>query len=348
MAKSGLSESFNIDILSPSEADKIDASEWNSLGVSSLYPNPFYQRWCLLPALHNLVNQDRVYVITIRQNAELIGLFPVTILNYKKSTKYLSMWNHDHCLLNDPLLSRKVNFRKIINKIGRMLNVSWVQLPMHNPQLMNKGFGLYKHYFYRAAITDKSKIQNHLESMKGKDRREIRRVQNKINSDFDIKHIEHENIEAGMSRYSELEYKGWKGRKKGSILSNDNVKNYYFEMASNPDSDSHIVFHELWADKHLVAISIRFKQNNSYYDIKTCYDEDYKNYCPGKILELKNLSLLESESFDIVDSCTSPENALINKLWHGRIKLQTSHVFFGTIKSQCWHLFYMVKKLFFI
>ncbi len=345
MSNMGKVDDPEIIIMSSADADNIDASEWQALEQNSLYHNPFYHRWNLLPALHHLTQSNDIYVVVLKKNNKLIGLFPVVLSHFYNASKYLSMWSHDHCYLTDPLLLNDMDFLKIINRICKEFGARWFEFESHTPNLIPKKSRVYSSQFSRAAITNNTNISKYMDTCDGKTRRENRRILKRINSDYKIRYVERQNVIPGISQYSDLEHRGWKGREGGSILSNEQVKNYYFEMAHNQCAADHVVFHELWANDKLIAISIRFKSGDCWFDVKTCYDENFKKYYPGKILELKNILSLTGQSFSVIDSCTSSGNELINKLWPEQITFQFSRVFLSNPASQFWRFIYLIKVL---
>ena len=210
-------KSIEVNILPANEATNISPSAWDSLSKNSLYSNPFYQRWNLLAALSCFAT-DHVYIVTLKNKKKLIGLFPVVLLQPDKIIKSISMWRHQHCYLTDPLLLEQIDFIKIVNTICKKLNASWFQSKVHSPNLIQKKLGLYRHQFSRAAIINKpeqSTQPNHSNTSKRKKRNNHK----KLHNDFNIKHIEHQDINLGLTRFCELEHKGWKGKVGGSILS---------------------------------------------------------------------------------------------------------------------------------
>ncbi len=332
-------KSIGVCILPASEATNINTSAWDNLSENSIYKNPFYQRWNLLAALTHFTT-DHVYIVTLETNKKLIGLFPIILLQPNKTIKSISVWRHKHCYLTDPLLLEKIDYIKIINTICKKLNASWFQSDVHTPNLLPKRPGSYRYSFSRAAIINEPERP----SPPNISKRRNKNNHKKLHKDFDIKHIEHHDINSGLVRFCELEHKGWKGKAGGSILSDINTRNYYFKLAENVTSKHLFSFQELWADEHLIAMNMRITLKDYWYDVKTSYDEEFKKYSPGKTLEIKNVELLKNQQFKMLDSCTNPDNTLINKLWPDQLALQSTHVFIKTFKSQACHLFYLIKK----
>jgi hypothetical protein len=336
--------SLDIEILSPDAAEQVDIGQWNQLAQQSRYPNPFFEPWNLLPALRNLTDNNEIYLITIKDDKGLAGLFPVSTLFKFKCIRYLSIWKHDHCFLGDPLLLSGININDIIDQLKTRLGANWFFIPLHSPQLLRKGkFFVYDKQCSRGGITDNRCIQSHLDGLSGKSCREIRRYFRKIHNNFNIKFIEHFNPGQGISHFTTLEHKGWKGKSGGSILAKKNIEIYYNEMAEMANSQDKFVFQELWADSALLAMSMRIKTRGFWFDIKTTYDEDYRQYSPGKVLELINLEFLKFEHFQQLDSCTSPENVLVNKYWPEKITLHNSNIFFTSLFGRFWKNVFLIK-----
>lgn len=91
-------------------------------------------------------------------------------------------------------------------------------------------------------------------------------------------------ISEAVSRYAQLESKGWKG-KVGTALSADTVQGHFYTdvMKRFAERDSAFVF-ELWLGDTLAASRLAVCSPGMIVILKTTYDEDLERYAPGRQL----------------------------------------------------------------
>lgn len=340
-------DDIEIQVYSRKESSLIPEKQWNELARSSLYTNPFYERWNLLPALKYLDKSDDVYLVAISRKGDLIGLFPIIINNSFFGLKTLSLWQHDHCYLTDPLTSIDIDLLTILHCLGSFFHTQWSQIDSHSPSLLS---GYSKQSIHsinsnRAAVLHPINILNKLSNLPRKIQRDIKRTSKNLEKQYAISFSNSHNLADSFERYIKLEHKGWKGQDKGSIISSQNTLDYYYHMIKTNPCHQSIRIQELIADNTSIAICIRFISGNKFYEVKTSFDESYKQYSPGRLLEINNLEELSNINFSLVDSCTGENNKLINKLWPDRINLQSSYIFYPTLTSQILMLFHTLKRI---
>lgn len=340
-------DDIDIEIYNRLEASEIPEKKWNELGRTTLYTNPFYERWNLLPALNHLEKSKAVYLVTVIKQGDLIGLFPVIINKHRLGLKTLSLWKHDHCYLTDPLMKVNIDLVKVLCCVGKSFRTHWSQVDLHSPKLFMgcSKKNINSAYYSRAAILHPANIPNKLLNLPKKLQQDIKRTYHNLESKHCIKYSKQSSLIDSFERYRELEHKGWKGRAKGSINSSQDTLGYYYDMIKDHSSHHKISFQELLADNISIAMSMRFISKGKMYEVKTSYDESYKKFNPGKLLEVINLDNLATDNFELVDSCTGENNKLINKLWPDRICLNSSYIFYPTLVSQVLQIIHTSKKM---
>lgn len=309
------------------ETSLINRDDWNELQKNSFVCNPFYEDWNLLPALHHLTHQNEsIHIVTVYSRHKLIGLFPVAITKLYKIVPVCSIWQHDHAYLSEPLQSAPFDLARVLSEVCEQLGGVMSYMPQHQAIYQSSHVTVCFHQYQRAAILDHKHIQPHLNNLGGKRMRELKRVKRKLEEEHNIEFVRFADAHEGLNAYSELEHLGWKGSEKGSIYSHKNIKEYYLELIQTSESGTIEVL-GLISNKNLIACAIRLNSNNHYFEIKTTYDERFKMYAPGKVLEWYLLQDLKSHNMERVDSCTHSDNHLINWLWPDRIDVYRSYIF---------------------
>ncbi len=109
-------------------------------------------------------------------------------------------------------------------------------------------------------------------------------------------------------------------------------------------SNRRVEFQGLFLKDEPLAISFRLVFNRCAYDLKTTYNEKYKHFYPGVVLELFNLKDLENYDINLVDSCTSSDNKVVNRLWPSQRKVYGCIFFSQHPLARLIKLAYRFKK----
>lgn len=91
-------------------------------------------------------------------------------------------------------------------------------------------------------------------------------------------------MRAAVDRYVALEGAGWKGRKGTALGSSPAQQLFYRDLMLQAAGHGHASVHELWFDDTLAASRLVLLQGNTAVILKTCYDERFAPYAPGRIL----------------------------------------------------------------
>lgn len=322
---------MKIDILQRSEVDQIVFEQWQDLSNESLYINPFYEPWCLMPALRYLDRQEKVFIVTAYESGRLVALFPVIIKRSRFSVRHLAIWKHSHCFLSDPLCLDESSLPHIIDYVAQRMSASIFQIKDHSP--FSSAHEIDRPSLIirstRGAIFDPGQIHRKLSTLPRKLRMDNGRIKRRLFERHDVSYQTSGNLVDinWLEIFCMLEDSGWKGRQKGSIYSNPEVRRYYSEVYSIAIKTGKIEFQALFDGATTLAASFRLISRNRAFEVKTSYNEEFKEYFPGVVLELMNMEAFGGSRYEWVDSCTSPQNRLVNRLWPDRRDIWNSFYF---------------------
>lgn len=339
---------MQVKILHSEQVDQVDVSQWEALAVKSAFTNPFYEPWSLIPALKYLAEETNIRLVVAYKDDALIALFPIELGSRKFGIQYIDVWKHHHCFLTDPLCSQPLELARIMNRVIRSLKLMAVRIRDHS---LNS-YGRYIDErsvvikYTRGAIFDTQDVHNHLLTMPRKTRLENKRIERRFLKQTKANYLTSDTSSEidWLTEFCDLEHAGWKRNANGSILSHHNTHCYYQAMYENARRLDKIKFQGYFNEQGALAISFRVITNNQAFDLKTCYNEEYKSLYPGVILEFANLRDLAQFDYKFVDSCTSTENFLINRIWPDQRSLYTSFYFHGGLLSKLLKTIYRFKK----
>ena len=339
---------MRVELLERKQVESIDSLQWQQLANNSVYTNPFYESWNLLSALKFLDKNANVYVATAYKNDQLIALFPVKVIKHKIGIRYLSIWKHEHCFLTDPLCSHPKELAKIINRVIRQLKVMIARFDHHSLYSYGRYVDQHSVVFRasRGAIFDTKNTREYLLTMPRKIRLENKRIAKRFSAKTEAVYETSDTKEKfdWLDAYCHLEHSGWKKSVSGSILSEPNTYQYYLGLQRAAEPLGKIQFQGFFNQQGALAISFRIVSNKRAFELKTSYNEKYKELYPGVNLEIKNMQELESNDYEFVDSCTVSENYLINRLWPNQRQIYTSLYFHGGILGKLLKLVYRFKS----
>jgi CelD/BcsL family acetyltransferase involved in cellulose biosynthesis len=320
-----------IDILPRSEIGRISLAQWQQLSKESVFINPFYEPWCLLPAVRYLELHKKVFIVTAYERDRLVALFPVVLKRAPLSIRHLAIWKHSHCFLSDPLCLEESHLPPMIDAVTQRLSATLFQIKDHSP-FPNSFYSRRVGFFItstRGAIFNAENVQQHFDAQPRKRRAENGRVIRRLIDSGDVTYVTSRDISDidWLETYCALEHAGWKGRAKGSIFSSRGTSRYYREVDAEGRKLGLMEFQGIFEGSSPLAVSFRIVSRGCAFELKTTYNENFKQCYPGVVLELLNMDALGKSNFTMVDSCTSSNNSLVNRIWPDRREICNSFYF---------------------
>lgn len=339
---------MKIRLVQRNDALEIDSEKWDLLANKSLTPNPFYERWSLLPALKYLDLEETIFIVTIYDNHELTGLFPVCLRGSSFQLRYLEIWKFKDCYLTDPLFSRDRVPLDIFNALMRQLNAHILISSTHTIH----GFGVetpngaYRNHRSRGAITEFVGWDIYLNKLSSKHRYEHKRVMSRLLEQKDVGYLSTNTDLASkwFPIFLDIENNSWKGKSGRAIKQHNNRLMYLRETVKLGEEKQKIKFQVLYKGDEVLAVSFRYITNNTLYEIKTTYDDNYNKLYPGVVLELLNIKDMLNSDYLLADSCATPHNSLINRTWPGQRTIFRTVLFRSTVRGKVAKAIYKTRK----
>jgi len=338
---------IDIRILDRLEAVAIDSVAWDRLADNARVPNPFYERWHLVPALKYLDKNEKIFVVTGYDAGRLVCLFPVCLKRIGVFFLYLKLWAFCDCLMSDVLYIQGVPLDSVFRRVMDRLRVHMIVSPKHR----NEGFDIANGCNFsqsrlsRKGVSMPRTWDEYLRELPRKHRKENKRIMTRLLEKEGAHYVssEDELVAKWLPRYMETEKRSWKA-KRGSVISSDSDRtNYFAEAIGAGEGGKKVEFQSVVKDDVVFAMSFRFKAQDNAYEIKTVYDEAYKNYNPGVVLELLNIRGALEKGFTLVDSCAF-ENKVADRLWPDVIHLYRTRVFRKTLAGEVARALYVTYR----
>ena len=326
---------------------------WEELADEALEPNVFYEPWMLLPALESYGAGEKLLFALVFDGDSLVrpeqrrlcGLFPLQRrrLHRHLPLNILGLWQHVHCYLCTPLVradcagavlsalfdqlsadprgASLVEFNHILGCGPFSSSLQACCLGRDNPAM-----ALDSHE--RALFRPRRDGEHYLRSaLSGRRRRALERRARRLAEKGAIDYVTLERggeVERWAEEFLQLEAAGWKGES-GTALACDPADRHYFRTILRAAFARDRLF--LCSMCHAgapIAFRCSFLAGDGAFAFKTTYDERYRVYSPGVLLEMEYVRRLHAlPGVRWMDSCTAADNGMMNQLWPCRRSIQT-------------------------
>lgn len=320
----------------------LDPDQWDALSANAIEHNPFYSRESVLAGIDALGYGEKLEAVAFRLNRDgrLVGLIPF----YRERLGRLARFSDGRSALNlyqvggAPLIDKdeqdaviECGFEHL--RMPQFLPMRWafahVELNSHFAQLVRKhaerrGFEVHAISTYKRPILTRlpQGFDAHIDNVIGRKRakdiqRNIRRL-----GELGALRFERTSDPALVAQRVEdflvIEHEGWKGRKGTSFLSKPDHARYARLAFGEAIVDS------LLLDEKPIAVSINLRAASTLFTPKCAFDEKYRKFGPGLILEYKVIeAFYADESFDTMNAATTVDGHVISDFWNGERTMGT-------------------------
>ncbi len=316
-----------------------ECKAWDALTARASEPNPFFERWYLLPSLHALDPDGAVKLLRFEVDGTLAGLLPI-----KRESRYFRRpiphwrgWAHDNCFLGAPLVAtgqETAFWRALLDWADRQggsgLFLHLAHLPLDGPLhtaltdvlAEQQRLGALVHREDRAMLRSELSPEAYLEhSLSGKKRKELRRQFARLSELGQVRFTRQEGP-SGIGRWIDeflaLEHSGWKGSVGSALSSHFTTEALFRDAIAGAAQVGKLERITLWLDDAPIAMLINFLNPPGAFSYKTAFDERYARFSPGVLLQRENLDLLTRPGIDWCDSCAAADHPMIDHLWRER------------------------------
>jgi CelD/BcsL family acetyltransferase involved in cellulose biosynthesis len=325
------------------------------LSADALEPNVFYEPLMLEPAVRYFGAGRRLELVLVyrtdgpRRREQLCGFFP-----FERATRYgglpvtaLTSFKHLHCFLSTPLVRRQgagEAFSATLDWLTKKSGATLIELgsigaagPVH--QLLLRGLHERRRLFWlrnwstRAFFEPGAEAESYLRgAISGLALKEVRRKTRRLGEHGRLvwRELEPgEDARPWLDDFLRLEASGWKGRGRSALACSEPERDFFVAAATAAHARGRLMLLGLFLDDRPLALKCNFMTADGGYAFKIAFDEDYRAFSPGFLLEVENVRRLHRRA-DVrwMDSCADAQHAMINRLWPGRRTMAT--VVFGT------------------
>jgi hypothetical protein len=341
---------MEIKIVSDPEALAEYIPDWELLSAAALEPNPFYEHWMLLPALRHFRRGKDVQCLLILQKdgpslPKLCALFPLERIRPYMGLPVCawSLWKYNHCPLAMPLI-RKDCVREALAVFFDWLSsleagahlLEWRYVPgegnfhqILTDALREKAaIPLVWERFTRAFFRPMESADHYFgTTLSSKHRKALRRRAEQLAELGPVEFTVLDNnadIEEAITCFLQIESSGWKGREGSAMACQESNRNFFREAVSGAFQQQHLLMTSLKVGGKSIAQNCYFRTGKGSFHFKPSFDEEYSQFSPGFHMECELIRHLHAHpEIEWMDSCTSTDNEMYNRLFLARRTIET-------------------------
>ena len=321
---------MDIRILDRDQASRIDPEAWDALADESSAPNPFYERWNLLPALRFLDTEAPVVVVAGYDRGRLSALFPLRLEPTRLLFRQAAVWRFHGCHRTDALCLPGVSLDDVLREAMERARASVLISATHGERghALSDDLGYCRKRRMRKAVTRFEGWEHYACSLSGKRRKENNRIVRRLTEGHGATYETGETAvaERWLPIYLDVESRSWKAKHGQTIGADAARRQYFHEVMCRGEQSGKIAFQGIFMQGQAIAVSFRYLAQACGYEIKTVYTEQYRQLYPGVVLELLNIRDILDRGYELVDSCAT-HNEAVDRIWPDEIPLYRTVLF---------------------
>jgi CelD/BcsL family acetyltransferase involved in cellulose biosynthesis len=316
---------------------RLDAAAWDNLSVNALVENPFYSRQVMLAGLETIDRHTGLEALAVRgAHGALLGLFPFRRRRrpFVVADAVCNLYQHSGM----PLVRRDRAHAAIAAWLDAVRSANGVprfwrfqHLHLKSPMVTLLEAALASRALQCVAVTEyrrphltrmKGGLESHIAKTLPRQRRKdierrIRRLRELGDLRFE-RAREPALVAQRLEQFLELENAGWKGSRGTAFLAKrEDAAFARAAFVPHEQGGRSVTTDSLLLDERPLAISINLQANNTAFTPKSAYDERYRRYSPGLVLDYLMLKAFYEERAMIdMDAATTEEDHVLSDLWN--------------------------------
>lgn len=313
---------------------------WDDLSRCASDPNPFFERWMLLPALEHLRGSSKVVVALVTDDREgtLIGLVPlVTLRQYRgMPLPHSAVWKHVHCFLGTPLLrrGRETTALEALLSCDGLEGAATALLSIEGDGVTaNTLRSLLRQRSYAFDLIDTyqrpmfeapADLETYLlQSVQARHLRDLEKRRAKLASQGELSvevQWDDADVERWCAEFCQVESSGWKGAEGSAVASNVAERRYFEQAVCAGAAKGSLLRLAIRLDGRPIAITCLALAAETAFAWKIAYDEEFSRWSPGVLLVIEVMRAVVANPHRVVriDSCATPDHPVLTRFWQER------------------------------
>ena len=331
-------------------ADAADLAAWQALADQAIEPNPYYRPGFLVAdAIERGVPME---LLIVEDESGWLACLPIRGRGPSRTLPLPHLQNvtDEYVLLGTPLVLRGSVDRAIdglldeVRAVRRAAALMIDVLPADGPvatalverMLARHVRPVVHHTYERAAWRRADDGPSPGPRLKRAARKELGRRARLLVADLggDLEVVDRTHEPGAIAAFVAMEGTGWKAER-GTAIASRPADAAFFRRACEALSDAgNVEFLSLDVRGRPVAMECHLVDGGVLFSFRIAHDPDYRRGSPGTQLKARVIESFDARGFRLADSCASPRNTHMNRLWPDRRPMTTILVPTGAITSR--------------
>lgn len=321
-----------------SELTAAEMGTWERLAERAAEPNPFFEPGFAAVAAKTLGVPEACLLVAEGDGGEWIGCMPVKPVRRRVARLARATWNHDYSFLGTPLVDRdhldEYAERLVAAVAKRETGRFLVLRDVHEGPVLAA---------LRRAIDDSAKVRMTFErsveraaverreqpdyaaALKPSRRKRLHKRRRKLEQEVDgeLRFRDMRCEDGAVETFLALEASGWKGEAGTAMACDNSSAEFFAEMCEWFDRRDRLHMRVMEGDDKAIVMICNVGAGNAVFSFKTAFDESFREFAPGLLLQLDDFEALHEREQDYMDSCGDPDAQTLNELWPDRRTITT-------------------------
>jgi CelD/BcsL family acetyltransferase involved in cellulose biosynthesis len=313
---------------------------WENLCARSVEDNVYYSPRYARALLASVERDTKVVFAVVWDGMRLVALLPFTRPKFAIPLLQPAgwAWQSKYTFSCMPLLDKLRKTEAAAALLDVLASVSpaeWI-IPTVNTEgeacralraaLERRGRpSVLLHHFQRAILDTGSTFDEHMNHhVSSKRRKDLERNRRRLEKLGKVAHESHrfgEGLDRAVSAFLKIEASGWKGKQGTALACDEKTRKFAKDVFSSVEANSICRADILTLNGAPIAVSLMTLAGCTGFTVKCSYDEAYRSYSAGLLLEIEVIRSFLSENWaSRLDSATAGTH-VIDGLWPGRIEV---------------------------
>lgn len=316
------------------------APAWDDLCARAIEDNVYYSPRYARALIDNIEHDRSLRFAAVWQGPKLVALLPFTCS--KIELPFLGTaaraWQTDYTFGCAPLLDRMCSAEAaagLIDLLSTIKEGEWI-IPTMNAhgaacRVMIEALENYdrpwrfSNAFQRASLESGGSFDGHMQThLSSKRRRELARNRRRLEENGKVAHESHRSgagLTQAVEAFLKIEASGWKGQRGTALMCLPETRQFALDAFAASSGDSICRADVLTLNGTSIAVSLTAFAGRTGFTVKCTYDEAYRTYSPGLLLEVEIIrSFLTERWAERLDAATNGAH-VIDSLWPGRTEV---------------------------
>ena len=318
-------------------------SAWEELSRNTIEENPYYSPTYMRALLENTEINTDIMALAVYREGKLAGFCPFITDKWRwlGAASVNRAWKNPYITLTTPLVERH-NPRQTVQALlmamaghataGRF----WLfeELNLDGPagvlidevvRKRNLSSCVFDE-FDRPTLEQGSTFDQHmLDHVSKKRRRDLKRNRKRLSEKGRVEmrfFTSGPQLEAAVEDFLRIEASGWKGERGTALACNQNLLAFARQAFGTSCGKTITRADVLYLDEQPIAVSLAIYVGKTAFTLKCTYDESYRTYSPGLLLEQDIIEdFLKNHWVERLDSATAAGGHVVQGLWNGSIRV---------------------------